>query len=111
MPAINHARLRVSYAPDVIKALRELAGCLNQAAYEKEVLLHCVALGYCVPGESMHSLFVRDVRGNSKGIEASIYSKTSGASYHLEADHGALPCYLVQAFPGWLPTSYSIQPS
>lgn len=108
MPAVNHARLRVRYTPDVLESLHNLAGSLNQAAYEKEALLHCVALGYCVPGESMHSLFVRDVRGNSKGIEASIYSKTSGASYHLEAEHGALPRYLVQGYPGWVPTSYTI---
>lgn len=111
MPAMNRARLRVSYAPDVIKALRELAGCLNQTTYEKEALLHCVALGYCVPGESMHSLFVREVRGDLNGIEASLYSKTSGASYHLEADHGALPHNLVQDYPGWVPTGYIIQTS
>lgn len=110
MPAVNHARLRVSYAPDVIKALRDLAACYNQVAYEKEALLHCVALGYCVPGESMHSLFIKEVRGDIKGIEASIYSRTSGASYHLEADHGALPRFLLQAFPGWVPTGYMIEP-
>lgn len=111
MPAMNRARLRVSYAPDVIKALRELAGCLNQTTYEKEALLHCVALGYCVPGESMHTLFVNEVHGDHHGIKASIFSKTSGASYQLEADHGALPRYLVQFYPGWVPTGYVIQPS
>jgi len=111
MPVVNHARLRVRYTPDVLSCLHGLAGCLNQAAYQQEALLHCVALGYCIPGESMHSLFIRDVQGDIKGIEANIYSKSSGANYHLEARHGALPHTVVQTFPGWVPTSYSIQPS
>jgi len=109
MPVVSHARLPVHYASDVLKSLGNLAGCLNQAAFEQEALLHCVALGYHIPGESMHSLFVREVHGDLEGIEATIYSKTSGASYYLEADHGALPHYIVQSFPGWVPTSYSIQ--
>lgn len=110
MPVVSHARLRVRYAPDVLKSLDDLAGCLNQAAYEQEALLHCVALGYCIPGESIHSLFINEVHGDLEGLEASIYSKTSGANYRLEARHGALPHYVVQRFPGWVPTSYSIQP-
>jgi len=111
MPVVNHARLQVRYAPDVLKSLGNLTGCLNQAAFEQEALLHCVALGYCIPGESMHTLFVGEVHGDFEGIEARIYSKTSGASYHLEAEHGALPHSIVQTYPGWVPTSYSIQPS
>jgi hypothetical protein len=73
--------------------------------------LHCVALGYCIPGESIHSLFIREVHGDLEGIDASIYSKTSGGTYQLQADHGALPHSLVQTFAGWVPTSYTIQPS
>lgn len=111
MPVVNHARLRVCYTSDVLTSLYDLAGCLNQAAFEQEALLHCVALGYCIPGESMHSLFVREVHGDLEGIEARIYSKASGASYHLEADHGALPHVVIQTYPGWVPTSYAIQPS
>lgn len=111
MSVVSHARLRVRYAPDVLTSLYDLAGCLNQAAYEQEALLHCVALGYCIPGESMHTLFVREVHGDLEGIEASIYSKTSGGTYQLQADHGALPHALIQTFPGWVPTSYTIQPS
>jgi hypothetical protein len=84
---------------------------LSQAAYEQEALLHCVALGYCIPGESMHSLFIREVHGDFEGIEARIYSKTSGADYRVVANHGALPHGLIQTFPGWVPTSYTIQPS
>lgn len=110
MPVMSHARLRVSYTRDVLKSLRDLAGCANQAAFEQEALLHCVALGYCIPGESMHSLFVRNVHGDLEGIEACIYSKTSGANYYVEADHGALPHSVVQTYPGWVPTSYVIQP-
>lgn len=111
MPAMSHARLRVRYASDVLKSLNDLAGCLNQAAFEQEALLHCVALGYCIPGESMHTLFVREVHGDLEGIEARIYSKKSGANYYVEADHGALPHSIVQTYPGWVPTSYAIQPS
>lgn len=110
MSIVSHARLRVRYAPDVLTSLSDLAGCMNQAAYESEALLHCVALGYYIPGESMHSLFVRDVHGDPKGIEASIYSKTSGANYRIEADHAALPHSLIQTYPGWVPTSFTIQP-
>lgn len=111
MPVMSHARLRVRYTSDVLKSLCDLAGCANQAAFEQEALLHCVALGYYIPGESMHSLFVRDVHGDLEGIEASIYSKTSGAIYYVGADHGALPHSVVQTYPGWVPTSYAIQPS
>lgn len=111
MPVMSHARLRVRYTSDVLKSLCDLAGCANQAAFEQEALLHCVALGYCIPGESMHTLYIRDVRGDAMGLQASIYSKTSGANYHLEARHGALPHSLVQTFPGWVPTSYTIKPS
>lgn len=111
MPVMSHARLRVRYMPDVLESIHDLAGCLNQAAFEQEALLHCVALGYCIPGESMHTLFIRDVRGDTMGLQASIYSKTSGANYHLEAKHGALPHALIQTFPGWVPTCYAIQSS
>lgn len=111
MPVVNHARLRVRYTSDVLKSLCDLAGCANQTAFEQEALLHCVALGYCIPGESMHSLFIREVHGDLEGIEASIISKTSGGTYQLQANRGALPHSLVQTFPGWVPTSYTIQPS
>jgi len=111
MPVVNHARLRVHYYPDILTSLCDLAGSLNQAAFEQEALLHCVALGHCIPGESMHTLFVREVHGDLEGIEARIYSKTSGANYYLEADHGALPHVVVQTYPGWVSTNYAIQPS
>lgn len=110
MPVMSHARLRVRYFPDVLKSLDDLAGCLNQEAFEQEAVLHCVALGYCIPGESMHSLFIRDVRGDTMGLEARLYSKTSGAEYRLEAKHGTLPHTLIQTYPGWVPTSYVVQP-
>ncbi|MGE5471383.1 MAG: hypothetical protein ACM3X0_11350 [Bacteroidota bacterium] len=111
MSVVSHARLRVRYTSDALKSLDDLAGCLNQAAFEQEALLHCVALGYCIPGESMHTLFVREVHGDLEGIEASIYSKTSGANYRIEAKHGTLPHALIQSYPGWVPTSYTIHPS
>lgn len=111
MPVMSHARLRVRYTRDVLKSLCDLAGCANQTAFEQEALLHCVALGYYIPGESMHTLFVHEVHGDLKGIEARIYSKTTGANYHLVAEHGALPHSIVQTYTGWVPTSYAIQPS